>query len=85
MSTAEEILAELRRATDAAFDLAESLTAASIPDGDQWTRLPRDGERSNGESRSGLKALIRDGYVRKKTVGGRAYYSAGDLRDYLSR
>lgn len=85
---AAEVIADLERATAAAFALARSLAAESdarAADGDDWTRMPKKGERSaEGMSRSTIERLQQSGKVRRKTVGGLSYYSAADARRVIS-
>jgi hypothetical protein len=86
MSAALEILAELKRATEAAFRLAESLATAQAA-GEEWTRLPSaKGGRCtvSGLSRSSILRHVAAGRVRSKVVGSARYYSAADVRAILS-
>jgi glycogen debranching enzyme len=86
MSAALDILADLRRATAAAFALAEALAQAQ-GDAEAWTRLPSaKGGRCpvSGWSRSTILRAIADGTVRTKSVGSARYYSAADVRALIA-
>jgi len=82
----ETVLAELRRATDAAFKLAENLVL-SRGDADEWTRLPSRNARCpvSGFSRSKIVRMIQAGAVRGKSVGASRFYSAGDIRNLIAQ
>lgn len=82
----ETTIAELRRATNAALDLAAQLASAR-QDPDQWTRFPSASGRCaiSGFSRSKIGRLAAEGTIRRKTVGSSAFYSAADLRAFLSQ
>lgn len=75
------VIAELRRATNAALDLCSTLRAARQDD-DEWTRYPTRHARCpvSGWSRSKIDRFCREGRVRRKTVGTSAFYSAADVR-----
>lgn len=92
---AEEILNRLDRAIDelhvaskAAFELAKQIakdTEARLTDDDDWCRMPRRKERSEGGwSLRKLQMEIKAGHVRKKMVVGYPYYSAADVRRVIS-
>lgn len=95
MSSATEVLERLDRAlvevhaaTQAALVLAKATvkaTEARIADDDDWTRMPRRGERCpEGWSLRSLQREIEKKNVRKKRIGGFAYYSAADVRKLIS-
>lgn len=89
MSTAaiDQVLDSLERATTAALALARQLAAARSQDPDEWTRFPSPSDRCaiSGLSRSALYRLCTAGDVRKKTIGGAAYYAGTDVRTHLSK
>lgn len=82
----EAVLADLRKATEAAFRLAENLIAAQGDD-DGWTRLPSPSSRCHitGFSRSKVIRLIEAGIIRGKKVGASRFYSATDIRKHISQ
>jgi predicted DNA-binding transcriptional regulator AlpA len=88
MSTAaiDQVLDSLERATTAALALARQLAAARGDD-DQWTRFPSASARCpiSGLSRSALYRLTTAGTVRRKSIGGSAYYSASDVRNHIAQ
>lgn len=88
MSTAaiDQVLDSLERATTAALALARQLAAART-DGDEWTRFPSGADRCpiSGLSRSALYRLCTSKKVRKKSIGGAAYYAGADIRSHLSQ
>lgn len=81
----EALLSDLKRATDAVFALAMSLSTAQAT-GDEWTRMPsQNGGRCpvSGWSYSSLFRRIKAGEVRAKHVGRSRYYSASDVRKII--
>jgi hypothetical protein len=80
--------AELHAATKAALELAKATvkaTEARIADDDDWTRMPPRGERCReGWSLRSLQREIEKKNVRKKRIGGFAYYSAADVRRLIA-
>lgn len=84
--TAELVIAELRRASEAAFKLAENLIAARGDD-DEWTRMPAKNSRCHvsGFSRSTIARLIDSQTIRGKSVGASRFYSAADIRKHISK
>ena len=85
MSEILEVIGDLRRATDAAFLLAERLAKAEAA-GDEWTRMPSPKARCavSGWSRSTIERRIAAGEVRGKVVGVSKFYSAADVRRILN-
>ena len=83
--SAEEVIADLEKATAAAFALARQLIAAQQHD-DEWTRFPAPTSRCpiSGWSRAKIDRLTRAGKVRRKTVQGCAFYAGADVRQALA-
>lgn len=88
----EGAMGALHEASLAALALARSQledARARGADADEWTRLPREGERCpvSGLSRSTINRRINDTdpkkRIRTKTLGSARYYSASDLRAQL--
>jgi len=84
----DRALVEVHAATQAALTLAKATvkaTEARIADDDDWTRMPRRGERcAEGWSLRSLQREITKKTVRKKRIGGFAYYSASDVRKLIA-
>ena len=81
----KEMIAELRRASNAAFDLAHQAIEAR-GDHDDWRRMPTGKNRCplSGWSRSTLYRLSRDGRLRTKQVHSSTYYAGADIRRLIA-
>ena len=84
MERLERASAEMADAMRAALALVKQMVRdmeARIADDDDWTRMPRRGGRcAEGWSLRSLPREITKKTVRKKRIGGFAYYSAADVR-----
>lgn len=84
MENLERAVAALEEASRAAIALAKAQmeeARARTADDDQWTRMPRVGERcpATGLSRSTIIRHINSKKARSKLIGGTRFFAAADI------